>query len=85
MESIIVALITGAFAFTGTFLSVYFANRKSTALIMYRIDELEKKVQKHNNLIERMYKIEENCRVLDEKMKVANHRIQDLEKGGKGQ
>ena len=85
MESIIVALITGAFAFTGTFLSVYFANRKSTALIMYRIDELEKKVQKHNNLIERMYKIEENCRVLDEKMKVANNRIQDLEKGGKGQ
>jgi len=83
MESIIVAVITGAFAFTGTFLSVYFANRKSTALIMYRIDELEKKVQKHNNLIERMYKVEENCRVLDEKMKVANHRITDLEKGGK--
>jgi hypothetical protein len=85
MEAIIVAVITGAFAFVGTFLSVYFANRKSTALITYRIDELEKKVQKHNNLIERMYKIEENCRVLDEKMKVANHRIQDLEKGGKGQ
>jgi hypothetical protein len=83
MEAIIVALITGAFAFTGTFLSVYFANRKSTALITYRIDELEKKVHKHNNLIERMYKIEENCRVLDEKMKVANHRITDLEKGGK--
>jgi len=83
MEAIIVAVITGAFAFTGTFLSVYFSNRKSTALITYRIDELEKKVQKHNNLIERMYKIEENCRVLDEKMKVANHRIADLEKGGK--
>jgi hypothetical protein len=30
-----------------------------------------------------MYKVEENCRVLDEKMKVANHRITDLEKGGK--
>ena len=83
MESIIVALITGAFAFTGTFLSVYFANRKSTALITYRIDKLEEKVHTHNNLIERMYKIEENCRVLDEKMKVANHRITDLEKGGK--
>jgi hypothetical protein len=85
MESIIVALITGAFAFTGTFLSVYFANRKSTALITYRIDKLEEKVHAHNNLIERMYKVEENCRVLDEKMKVANHRITDLEKGGKGQ
>jgi hypothetical protein len=83
MESIIVALITGAFAFTGTFLSVYFANRKSTALITYRIDKLEEKVHAHNNLIERMYKVEENCRVLDEKMKVANHRITDLEKGGK--
>lgn len=83
MESIIVALITGAFAFTGTFLSVYFANRKSTALITYRIDKLEEQVHAHNNLIERMYKVEENCRVLDEKMKVANHRITDLEKGGK--
>ena len=84
MEAIIVAVITGAFAFAGTFLSVYFANRKSTALITYRIDKLEEKVHAHNNLIERMYKIEENCRVLDEKMKVANHRITDLEKGGKG-
>jgi hypothetical protein len=83
MESIIVALITGAFAFTGTFLSVFFSNRKSTALITYRIDKLEEKVHAHNNLIERMYKIEENYSVLDEKMKVANHRITDLEKGGK--
>lgn len=85
MESIIVAVITGILAFAGNLLSVFFANRKSTALITYRIDKLEEKVHAHNNLIERMYKVEENCRVLDEKMKVANHRITDLEKGGKGQ
>lgn len=38
-----------------------------------------KKADKHNNLIERMYKGEENINLLDEKIKVANHRIDDLE------
>ena len=77
--SIIVAVI----AFAGTLSGSFIAQRKSTALIAYRLEQLEIKVGKHNNLIERMYKIEGNCRVLDEKMKVANHRITDLEKGGK--
>jgi hypothetical protein len=74
-ETIIVALIS----FAGTLCGAYFANRKSTALIAYRMEQLEKKVDKHNTVIERTYRLEENEKILDEKMKVANHRIDDLE------
>jgi hypothetical protein len=76
-ETIIVALI----AFAGTFGGSLLAQRKMTALIAYRIEQLEKKVDKHNSVIERTFKLEERCEVFDEKMKVANHRIDNLEKG----
>ena len=75
MESIIVA----ALALVGTLAGTYFSNRKSSALIAYRLEELEKKVQAHNNLVERMYQVEERTELQEEKIKVANHRIQDLE------
>jgi len=74
-ESIIVALITGAFALCGTFI----ANRKSASLIEYRLQQLEHKVEVHNSVIERTYKLEEQAAVFDEKIKVANNRISDLE------
>ena len=74
-ETIIVALI----AFAGTLCGSFFAQRKSTALIAYRMEQLEKKVDKHNSLIERTYNLERRCDLQDEKMKVANHRIDDLE------
>ena len=48
-------------------------------LINWRLKQLEKKVEKHNNLVERQYKIEEIQAVLSEQMKIANHRIDDLE------
>lgn len=74
--SIIVAVIS----LIGTLAGSYFAQRKSTALIAYRLEQLEIKVGKHNNLVERTYKLEERCEVHEEKIKVANHRIDDLEK-----
>lgn len=43
-----------------------------TQLIKYRIEQLEKKVEKHNSVVERTFRLEEQ-------MKVSNHRIQDLE------
>lgn len=61
-ESIVVALITAAGALIGT----YIANRKAAALMEYRLEQLEKKVDKHNNLVERMYHIEERVTVLEE-------------------
>lgn len=47
----------------------------------YKLDELTKKVDKHNNLIERTYKLEKEASVMHEQILVANHRIKDLESG----
>ena len=52
--AVIAAAITAILGFLGTFLS----NRKQTAIVAYRIEELEKKVNKHNNIIERMFRAE---------------------------
>ena len=60
-------------------------NNKQNALMFYRLEQLEKKVEKHNNLVDRTYRLEEQTAVQDEKLAVANKRIADLEKitGGK--
>lgn len=55
---------------------------KRDTLQAYRLDQLEKKVDKHNSVIERTYELEKKTELIDEKMKVANHRIDDLEKKG---
>ena len=56
----------------------------SSKLTQYRIEQLEKKVEKHNHLVERMYGLEERFetheKLYEEKLKVANHRIDDLER-----
>lgn len=75
-ENIIIALI----AFAGTLAGSYFAQKKSTALVVYRLEQLENKVDKHNSVIERTYKLEQNFCLMDEKIKVANHRLDDLER-----
>lgn len=81
-----VAIITSGLSFLGVVITVYLGNKRSeksvkeqTDLTLYRIDQLEQKVNKHNNLIERMFKVEERLEVDEEKIKVANHRIDDLE------
>lgn len=65
------AVITGLLSLAG----VYLANRKSSALIEYRIKELEKKVDKHNSVVERTFQLEG-------RMNEAEHDIRDL-KGAK--
>lgn len=76
-ESIIVALITGALALAGT----YAANRKAAALMEYRLELLEKKVDKHNNLVERMYAVEERTERQQDELKRQNERLRILEEG----
>lgn len=76
--SIIVAVVTAL----GSFAGVYFANRKSQALVLYRLQQLETAVNRHNQVVERVYKLEERAEVTDERIRVANHRIEDLEKKG---
>lgn len=72
---IIVSLITLIGSALGTFAGIA-VNAKLTN---YRIEQLEKKQDKHNSLIERVYHIEQHNAVFDEEMKVVNHRIKDLE------
>lgn len=65
LNTIIVAL----FSLVGTLVGVYVANSKTTALISYRLEQLEEKVQKHNNIVERMYHLEERASIIEEKIK----------------
>ena len=71
---IIVALCSLAGTALGTFSGIN--------LINYRLKQLEKKVEQHNSLVERQYNIEKITTVLHEQLKVANHRIDDLEHKG---
>lgn len=77
-ETIIVALLSLLGSLGGTLGGIALNAKLSN----YRIEQLEKKVDKHNNIIERTYKLEDNDKLLEEKIKVANHRIDDLEKKG---
>ena len=72
-------VITAALSLVGTLVGTLGGIALSSNLTNFRIEQLEKKVEKHNNLITRTYKLEQEFAVMDEKVKVANHRIDDLE------
>lgn len=61
-------------AFAGTLIGTFGGILTSSKLTNYRIEQLEKKVDKHNNFAQRIP-------VIEEQIKVANHRLDDLEKG----
>ena len=69
VETIIVALITAGFAFLG----VYVSNRKQAALVAYRLEKLEEKVDKHNSVVERMFRLEETVKNLQDEIKEMKH------------
>ena len=75
-ETIIVAILALVGTLIGSLSGILAANK----LVVYRIEQLEKKVEKHNNVLERVYDLEKNEAVIIEDLKVANHRIEDLEK-----
>jgi hypothetical protein len=70
-----VAIITGGFSLLGNVISNLAVHNKT----LYRLEQLEKKQDKHNHVIERMYNVETVVEVLSERQKVTNHRIDDLE------
>lgn len=74
-ETIQVALIGLISSGLGAFLGVL----TNSKLIAYKIDELQKRVEKHNRVIERTYDLEEKISIHKEKIKSMNHRIKDLE------
>lgn len=69
MSTALATVIVGALSLLGTIIGSYGGMK----LMSYRIEQLEKKVEKHNNYAERVP-------ILEEQMKVANHRISDTER-----
>ncbi len=75
-ESIIVAIITGVLTLAGVLIS----NSRSDAVQNERIEQLRQEVKKHNNLIDRMYKVEENVAIHEAELKRVNRRLEVVEK-----
>lgn len=78
--AILAAGISALAAIVVCVISNHYQNENTRNLLEYRLTQLEKKVDKHNNIVERTYKLERHNEVQDEKIKEANHRIEDLEK-----
>ena len=74
-EAVLVALLSLFGTLAGTLGGIVVSNK----LVNYRLQQLEKRVQAHNNLVERTYHLEGEVDLLHEQIKVANHRITDLE------
>lgn len=86
-STVISAIITGGITLAVCVINNYYVIRRTEkshqdniVLIDYRLKQLEKKVDKHNNLIERTYDLERRADVMEEKIKVGNNRISDLER-----
>lgn len=69
-DTIIVAVVSGLFTLLGSFAGAM----TSHSLTSYRLQQLEQKVEKHNQIVERTL-------ILEEKMRVATQRLDGLEKG----
>ena len=78
-EPVLVALIGLIGSGAGTFGGILVSSR----LTQYRLEQLEKKVEVHNKVIERVYRLEERTELQEEKIKVANHRIGHLEEAAR--
>lgn len=68
MQQIWVAIVSGLCVAVPSVLATVSSNKRNNDLVIYRINELEKRVTKHNNLIERMYKVEEKVALLENDM-----------------
>lgn len=71
MSDLLVAVLPGLCTGVLSLIGVYAANRKSATLMEYRLKELEKKVDKHNQVVERTF-------TLEGRMNEAEHDIRDL-------
>ncbi|WP_297300990.1 hypothetical protein [uncultured Oscillibacter sp.] len=75
-EEVLVALIGLAGSGLGSVLGILVSSK----LTQYRLEQLEKKVEVHNKVIDRVYKLEERTELQEEKIKSANRRIEGLER-----
>ena len=75
---IIVAILSLIGTAVGSLAGIMTANK----LVLYRLEQLEKKVAAHNNLIDRMYGAEKDIALVKDDLKATNNRIDDLKKQG---
>ena len=80
------ALITGGVAILVCMINNFYQQRavekkhdETISLIEYKLGQLEKKQDLHNNAVTRLYEVEKRLGIDEEKIKVANHRIEDVE------
>lgn len=69
MEGVLTAVISGLCVAVPSIIATISANKRSNDLVLYRINELDQKVHEHNNLIDRMYKVENRVTLLEENKK----------------
>ena len=69
MNEILVAIISGLCVAIPSIIATISTNKKNNDLVIYRIDELDKKVKEHNSLVERMFNVEKRMAVIEEKLK----------------
>lgn len=79
METIIAAIISGGVTLAVCMVNNHYQAASTRNLIEYKLNELTKRVDKHNSVVERVYLLEKNEAVIEDQIKVANHRINDLE------
>lgn len=90
-ETVIAALIAGGVTLIVCIVNNIFQQKRvtdkiaqqqsqATAVLELKLDHLTREVEKHNSLVERTYHLEQEAVLQGEKIKVANHRIEDLEK-----
>lgn len=72
MTEIIIAIISGLCVAIPSIIATISSNKKSNDLVIYRIQELDKKVHEHNNLIDRMYKVESRVTLLEDDLRRTN-------------
>lgn len=69
MQEIIIAVISGLCVAIPSIIATVSSNKKNNDLVIYRINELDKKVHEHNSLIDRMYKVESRVTLLEDDLK----------------
>lgn len=79
LDAAIAPLISAAAAVLVSVINSIYQSNTTRNLIEYKIAQLTKQVEKHNNVIERVYQLEKHQEVMDEQIKFANNRIADLE------
>jgi hypothetical protein len=69
MQGLWTAIISGLCVAVPSVIATISSNKRNNDLVIYRIDELDKKVHEHNNLIDRMYRIESRVTLVEDNLK----------------